>query len=165
LRIARGAKWIAGAKRVFRGRHEHSIDAKGRTSLPARFREVLAQHGETHIVVTTGFDRCLDAYALSEWEAFEAKLAQQPQFDDKLKPLRRHYVGNAIECELDKLGRLLLPSELRERASMENREFFVGVGRRLEIWNPPLFLAENAADPQNPASFTEMKARMTELGL
>lgn len=150
---------------MFRGRHEHSIDAKGRTSLPARFRDVLAQRGETQIVVTTAFDRCLDAYALRDWETFEEKLAQQPQFDDKLKPLRRHYVGNAVECEIDKLGRLLLPSELRTWAGLDSKLFWVGVGRRIEIWNPSLFLAENTADPSKPESFNEMKARATELGL
>ena len=150
---------------MFRGRHEHSIDAKGRTSLPARFRDVLTQRGETQIVVTTAFDRCLDAYSLREWEAFEEKLAQQPQFDDKLKQLRRHYVGGAIECEIDKLGRLLLPSELRAWAGLDSKLLWVGVGRRIEIWDPPAFFAENAADPAKPESFEEMKARMTELGL
>jgi MraZ protein len=165
LRIAKGAKWIGKGSAVFRGRHEHSIDAKGRTSLPARFRDVLAQRGETQIVVTTAFDRCLDAYSLREWEAFEEKLAQQPQFDDKLKQLRRHYVGSAVECELDKLGRLLLPSELREWAGLDSKLLWVGVGRRIELWNPPFFFSENAADPTKPESFAEMKARVTELGL
>jgi MraZ protein len=166
FRIARGAKWIGkGGSAVFRGRHEHSIDAKGRTSLPARFRDVLAARGDTQIVVTTGFDRCLDAYALRDWEAFEEKLAQQPQFDDKLKPLRRHYQGNATECEIDKLGRLLLPAELREWAALDGKLLWVGVGPRIELWNPLHFFAENSADPTKPESFAEMKARMTELGL
>ena len=150
---------------MFRGSHEHSIDAKGRTSLPARFRDVLATRGETRIVVTTAFDSCLDAYPMREWEAFEEKLAEKPQFDDRLKLLRRHYVGRAIECEVDKLGRLLLPSELRGWASLDRSVLWVGVGKRIELWNPQRFLAENEVDVTKPENFADMKVRMTELGL
>jgi len=150
---------------VFRGRHEHSVDAKGRTSLPARFREVLAARGETRIVVTTALDACLDAYPMREWEAFEEALAQKPQFDDRLKHLRRHYVGGAIECDIDKLGRLLLPSELREWAGLDRSLLWVGVGKRIELWDPARFRAEHVVDINKPDSFAEMKARMTELGL
>lgn len=150
---------------MFRGRHEHTIDAKGRTSLPVRFREVLAARTETQLVVTTAFDACLDAYPLREWEAFEDALAQRPQFDDRLKQLRRHYVGGAIECELDKLGRLLLPSELRTWAGLDQKLLWVGVGKRIEIWSPARFYAETAVDPHKPECFADMKARMTELGL
>lgn len=150
---------------MFRGRHEHTIDAKGRTSLPARFREVLAARGETQLVVTTAFDACLDVYALHDWQAFEEALAQKPQFDDRLKVLRRHYVGGAQECELDKLGRLLLPAELRGWAALDSKLLWVGVGKRIEIWNPERFAQENAVDLAKPESFADMKARMTELGL
>jgi MraZ protein len=150
---------------VFRGSHEHSIDAKGRTSLPSRFRDVLAARGETRIVVTTAFDACLDAYAMREWETFEERLAEKPQFDDRLKLLRRHYVGKAIECDVDKLGRLLLPSELRSWAGLERSVLWVGVGRRIELWSPERFQAENGVDVSKPESFAEMKTRMTELGL
>lgn len=150
---------------MFRGSHEHSIDAKGRTSLPARFRDVLAARGESRIVITTAFDACLDAYAMREWEIFEERLAEKPQFDDRLKLLRRHYVGKAIECEVDKLGRLLLPSDLREWAGLTRSVLWVGVGRRIELWSPERFQAENVVDVTKPESFADMKARMTELGL
>jgi MraZ protein len=150
---------------VFRGSHEHSIDAKGRTSLPARFRDVLAARGESRIVITTAFDACLDAYAMREWETFEERLAEKPQFDDRLKLLRRHYVGKAIECEVDKLGRLLLPSELRAWAGLTRSVLWVGVGRRIELWSPERFHTENEVDVTKPESFADMKARMTELGL
>jgi MraZ protein len=107
----------------------------------------------------------LDAFALRDWEAFEEKLAQRPQYDDKLKPLRRHYQGSAVECEIDKLGRLLLPSELREYASLDSKLLWVGIGLRIEIWNPPDFCAGEDPDPTKPDPFAAMKARMTELGL
>ena len=153
---------------MFRGSHVHSIDAKGRTSLPARFREVLASRGETRIVVTTAFDACLDAYPMREWEAFEEKLAEKSQFDPRLSPLRRRYVGRAIECDIDKLGRLLLPSELRKWAALERDVLWVGIGKRIELWNPERFEAGDAGvapDPSKPESFEAMRATLTELGL
>jgi MraZ protein len=150
---------------VFRGSHVHSIDAKGRTSLPARFREVLAKRGETCIVVTTAFDDCLDAYPLREWETFEEKLAEKSQFDPRLAPLRRRYVGRAQECEIDKLGRLLLPAELRKYGGLEGDVLWVGVGRRLELWNPQRFEAGATAEPTTPEGFEQMRATLTELGL
>ena len=66
---------------MFRGRYEHSIDAKGRTSVPSRFREVMMAQGESRLVLTTGLDTCLVAYPMTEWLAFEKRLSELPQFD------------------------------------------------------------------------------------
>ena len=150
---------------MFRGRHEHSIDAKGRTSLPARFRDVLSARGETCIVITTALDSCLDAYPLREWEAFEQKLSEKSQFDGKLDLVRRHYVGGAMECEVDKLGRLILPSSLRGWAELDSNVLWVGVGKRIELWQPARFLAGNVVDLHKPESMQDVKARLAELGL
>ncbi|MBK7772890.1 MAG: division/cell wall cluster transcriptional repressor MraZ [Sandaracinaceae bacterium] len=95
---------------MFRGRYEHAIDAKGRTSFPAAFREVLNTKGDARLVVTTGLEACLVAYPMSEWLAFEERLAQLPQFDRSVAMLRRIYVSGAVECEVDKVGRLLIPA-------------------------------------------------------
>jgi MraZ protein len=150
---------------VFRGRHEHSIDAKGRTSLPSRFRDVLSARGESCVVITTALHAYLDAYPLREWEAFEQKLAEKSQFEGGLDLVRRHYVGNAIECEVDKLGRLILPSGLRGHAGLEDSVLWVGVGKRIELWQPASFHANNVVDLQKPESVLEIKARLAELGL
>jgi MraZ protein len=151
---------------VFRGRHEHSIDAKGRTSLPARFRDVLTARGESCVVITSSLEGCyLDAYPLREWEAFETKLAANSQFDARLDFVRRHYVGNAIECDVDKLGRLILPSGLRGHAGLDDAVLWLGVGKRIELWQPARFLATNTADLQKPENIADVKARLTELGL
>jgi MraZ protein len=80
---------------VFRGRYEHAIDGKGRTSLPSRFREVLAAQGESRLVITTGLDPCLVAYSMNEWIAFEERLAKLPQLDPMVANLRRIYVARS----------------------------------------------------------------------
>ncbi|MGB7476940.1 MAG: cell division/cell wall cluster transcriptional repressor MraZ, partial [Polyangiales bacterium] len=64
---------------MFRGRYEHAIDAKGRTSVPSRFREVMTAHGDSQLVLTTGLDSCLVAYPMAEWLAFEKRLSELPQ--------------------------------------------------------------------------------------
>jgi MraZ protein len=150
---------------VFRGRHEHSIDAKGRTSLPARFRDVLSARGESCVVITKALGPYLDVYPMREWEAFEAKLGEQSQFEARLDFVRRHYLGNAIECEVDKLGRLILPSALRAHGKLEDTALWIGVGKRIELWQPALFAANNAVDLDTAESVADAKARLAELGL
>jgi len=99
---------------MFRGRYEHTIDAKGRTSLPARYRDVLSAMNERRIILTSALDPCLVAYAMQEWHAFEEKLSKLPQFDRSVQKLKRIYVSGAVECEVDDSGRVLVPPTLRD---------------------------------------------------
>jgi MraZ protein len=129
---------------MFRGLYEHTIDAKGRTSLPARFREALArsaaqadaetEQGE-RLILTTGIDQCLVAYAPSEWRAFEARLSGLPQFDPAIVQLKRLYVAGATECEIDKHGRLLIPPMLREYAELKREVVWAGMATTIELWD------------------------------
>src|SRR5262245_10763825 len=115
---------------MFRGLYEHSIDGKGRTSLPVHFREVLAAEpngDKDSLIITTGIDRCLVAYPLPEWRAFEAKLAGLSQFDPAVVQLKRIYVAGATECPIDKHGRLLIPPMLREYAKLEGEVVWAGM--------------------------------------
>jgi MraZ protein len=102
---------------------------------------------------------------MREWEAFEAKLGEQSQFEARLDFVRRHYLGNAIECEVDKLGRLILPSALRAHGKLEDTALWIGVGKRIELWQPALFAANNAVDLDTAESVADAKARLAELGL
>ena len=86
---------------MFRGQYDHTIDAKGRTSVPARYRDVLAATGDRRIVLTSALDPCVAAYTLAEWDAFEARLSTMPLFDEAVEKLRRIYVSGAVECEID----------------------------------------------------------------
>jgi len=118
---------------VFKGLYEHAMDAKGRTSLPSRFRELLPE-GDERLILTTGIDRCLVAYAVPEWEAFEAKLAALPQFDPAVVRLKRIYVAGATECSIDKHGRLLIPPMLREYAGIDRDVVWAGMVTTIEVW-------------------------------
>ena len=119
---------------MFRGRYEHSIDAKGRTSVPSRFREVMTAQGDSKLVLTTGLDTCLVAYPMAEWLAFEKRLAELPQFDADVVTLKRIYVSGAVECELDKVGRVLIPATLRKHARLGRDALWAGMGSYVELW-------------------------------
>ena len=106
----------------FRGSFQHSVDVKGRVSLPVDFRRVLDERGETSVVITNYVSegaRCLEGFALSAWQAFEEKLKSKSRFSTKLQKLENFYLSRAAQCELDRSGRVLLPGHLRAYASLE----------------------------------------------
>jgi len=121
---------------VFRGRYEHQLDPKGRLALPAAFRRVLGHSHESTLVITAHISsRCLVAYPVQEWEQFELRLSQLPQFDRSVMLLRRLYVGSAMDCSIDRQGRVLIPPVLRTHAKLEREAYWVGGMKSMEIWS------------------------------
>jgi len=121
---------------MFRGQFVHSVDAKGRISLPARFRDVLCTGNDARFVLTPAlFDPCLHLYPMRAWEEFEQKVSELPSLEATVLRFRRMYVSAAVECELDKSGRVLVPPHLRERAGLEQEAVWAGMGRTLELWS------------------------------
>jgi MraZ protein len=147
---------------MFRGRYEHTIDAKGRTSVPARYRDVLVAAGERRIVLTTALDPCLAAYSLGEWTAFEERLSRLPELDRAVKRLKRIYVSGAIECEIDDVGRILVPPTLRDHAELKKDVLWAGSGRYAELWDKEL--ARKYFAPTDEADRRQIEARLEELG-
>jgi MraZ protein len=147
---------------MFRGRYEHTIDAKGRTSLPARYRDVLAAAGERRIILTSALDPCLVAYAMPEWCAFEERLGKLPQFDRSVQKLRRLYVSGAVECEVDESGRILVPPSLREHAGLEKDVLWAGSGRYAELWDRGTW---SSFLKTSDSERTDIAGRLAELGL
>jgi MraZ protein len=150
---------------VFRGQYAHAIDEKGRTSVPSRFREVLAAVGESRLVITAGLDPCLVVYPMKEWLAFEERLARLPSFDPSVATIRRLYVSGAVEVELDKVGRLLIPQTLRERAGLEREALWAGMGHHLELWSRERFEAMRAQVLADQDLKRDLARRLAELGL
>lgn len=115
---------------MFMGQYEHSIDTKGRIIVPARFRENL---GES-FVVTRGLDGCLFLYPDAEWQKFVEKLQSLPS-NQNTRRMQRQFLSKAMEVAIDKQGRILIPSLLREIASLEKEVVFVGMMNRIEVWD------------------------------
>src|SRR5262249_30242539 len=111
------------------------IDAKGRTSLPAKLRETLTGAYDERLIVTTALDACLHAYPVREWEQLEASLARRNPMEPGVKTLMRLYVASAQECPLDRLGRVLIPPSLRAHAMLEKEIVWAGMVRVIELWS------------------------------
>ena len=115
---------------MFLGRHNHTLDAKGRLAVPARFRERLADGA----VLTRGADRSLALYPSDSWRALCDKIDQLPIGDGDARALRRFVFAEAALVELDGQGRILIPAELRTFASIDRSVVVIGVNRSIEIW-------------------------------
>ncbi len=140
---------------MFRGQFTHAVDAKGRISLPARFRDVLVGDDNAGFVITPAlFDSCLHVYPMKTWEVFEQEVAKLPTLDPHAVRFRRMYVSAAVECELDKAGRVLVPPHLRERAQLDKSEaLWAGMGRNLELWSRARWDAALEMAPSEMDSF------------
>jgi MraZ protein len=125
---------------MFRGQFVHTIDSKGRVSLPARFREAIVADGDSRLVLTPSpSDRCLHLHPLRDWTEFERKIAELPRFDPHIVRFRRMYVSAALECELDGAGRVLISPDYRERAELGKEVLLAGMGRFIEVWSKELW--------------------------
>ena len=140
------------------GEYEHSIDAKGRLIMPAKLRIDMGEK----FIVTKGLDGCLFAYSQSEWANFEEKLKSLPLAQKNARNFVRFFLSGAVECEIDKQGRFLIPSNLREHASLDKEIVIIGVGTRLEIWNRELWTTYSSDEN---ISADEIAENMTMLGI
>ena len=116
---------------MFMSEYTHSIDTKGRVIVPAKFRESLGNE----FVITQGLDGCLFVFPNEEWNAFEEKLKSLPMSNKDARKFVRFFLAGAATVELDKQGRILIPTVLREFAGLEKDVVVVGVGNRVEIWD------------------------------
>ena len=112
---------------MFRGTFEHTIDEKGRVSVPARFREILQSTNDDRLVITNfmfNAVRCLDVYPHAAWLELEQRLLAKPRFDPNVLRFQNYYFASAQDCVLDKQGRILLPPTLRDYAGL-NKEVMI----------------------------------------
>jgi MraZ protein len=119
---------------VFRGRYEHTIDPKGRLSIPSRYRDELAARRITTLVLSEG-DHCVSAFPLDEWEKLEEDLRKRSAFSPDRRNIVRVMVASAKECEVDRAGRILVPPELRDFAGLKKDVMIAGALNLFEIWN------------------------------
>jgi MraZ protein len=143
---------------MYLGEYQHTLDAKGRMTLPARLREGL----EEGLVITRSVDTCLTVHPLAQWKAFAEKVALTPVSSELARRYRRVIFGGAQEVSLDKMGRMLLPAFLREYAEINDEVIIVGADDYVEIWAPDKWTLERAEDTSRKA---EMEAEMSRLGI
>lgn len=140
---------------MFMGEYNHTIDVKGRVIIPSKFREQLGED----FVVTKGLDGCLFVFPNDEWKLFEEKLRGLPVANKDARKFARFFLAGAADLEVDKQGRILLPSVLREFAKLEKDVVLVGVSSRVEIWDKAVWEENTAFD-----NMDEIAEHMSEWG-
>lgn len=146
---------------MFRGRFEHSLDTKGRVSIPSKFREVLSSNFDERLIITN-FDDCLWAYPWAEWQKIEERVAGLPQFKPEVKALQRVFISAATECPIDKQGRILIPQTLRDYAGVSRDLVFVGMTKRIEVWSTERW---EKAFSESQDDLKDMTDKLADLGL
>ena len=134
---------------MFLGRHSHTVDAKGRMAIPAKFREPLGLRA----VVTRGIDPCLALYPMPAWDQLAGQVNALSIADADARAFKRLVFGEAADVDLDAQGRILLPPELRRYAGIEREVVVVGVHGSIEVWSPARWEAVNAAVDENAPDF------------
>ena len=153
-----GLKAHKGGMKMFIGEYGHSVDTKGRVSIPAKFREELGER----FILTKGLDNCLFIYSMDEWSILENKLKQLPLTNRDARAFVRFFFSGATECELDSQGRIRIPTNLREHAMLEKDAVIIGVGTRIEIWSNLEWQEYNSDEN---LSYDEIASKMAELGI
>jgi MraZ protein len=125
----------SGGLIVFYGQYEHSIDQKGRIIIPSKIRQILEERFSEKFIATRGLDKCISLFTQDGWNEMVDKVKTLPFMTGKeSRAFTRLLFSGAVECSLDKQGRILLPPELREYAGIKNSAEIVGVSSHIEIW-------------------------------
>lgn len=113
------------------GEYQHAIDLKKRLAVPSKFRSDL----KNKVVVTRGLDQCLFIYPMKVWEELAGKLGTLPVGEAATRSFIRLQLAGAVDVEVDKQGRILIPDYLKEYAGLKRNVIVAGVYNRLEIWD------------------------------
>ncbi len=136
---------------MFMGTTYNSIDEKNRFIVPARMRSELG----ARCVLTRGLDVCLYIYPMGDWQSQMEKAAALPESDPKVRAFIRHFFGNAVECELDKQGRIVIPQDLKGYAKINRELVTMGAMSKIEIWSREVWDAPDNAGKLDTASFAD----------
>ena len=145
-------------KHLLIGEYEHTIDTKGRIIMPSKLKEDIGEK----FVITQGLDGCLFVYSQNERKNFEDKLRTFPLTNKDARALKRFFLARATECEIDKQGRFLISSNLREFAKLTKEVIIIGVLDKIEIWSKDRWL--EYSKEENMAA-DEIAERMENLGI
>jgi transcriptional regulator MraZ len=120
----------------FSGTYYFTVDTKGRIIIPAPFREIISTNYSTKLYITNApVDQCIRIYPQEEWSKLQDKVRTKPSSDKHIKFFMRRVIGSAVEIDLDRQGRILIPVALRENAKINGNVVIVGQVERLELWD------------------------------
>ena len=144
--------------KIMMGKSFHNVDSKGRLIIPVKFRDGLG----SHFVLTRGFDNCILCYSMDVWTEFVEKLIRLGNKSQQARTLRREFVSNAEEVEVDSQGRILIPSELRTMYGIKKEVAVVADGTEVEIWDKATYDQRFGSD-KTTLSPAELQDLMDEM--
>jgi MraZ protein len=147
---------------LFRGHYRHTIDAKGRLSIPSRFREALVDAGGDNLVIVPN-GRGLEVYPLTAWEELEAKVAALPSLDPDARQFRYSYLSLGQDVALDPQGRIQVSSDYRERAGLVKDVLIIGMQKIFEVWDAERW--EHFERDGGGSTLDELRARLAGKGV
>ena len=140
------------------GEFQHNLDSKGRVAVPVKFRNKLSAGA----IITRGLDKCLFIFSSNEWETLAQKLISLPLAQANSRAFVRLMLAGAMDVELDKQGRILIPDYLREYAGLKKQIIFAGLYNRIEIWDNENWKQYKS---KTEASSDEIAEKLSELGI
>jgi len=138
----------------FTSQYESKLDAKGRIVLPARIKSQLPE-GEQELVVRKGFEQCLILYPMVEFKKVFSKISGLNEFNEENRKLQRNFLSGVVTIELDGNGRFLLPKTMLTYAQIDKEAMLVGMGNKVEIWNPTIYEKHLISDPGELSKLAE----------
>lgn len=130
----------------FTSEYESKLDVKGRLVLPARIKSQLPE-GTSQLVLRRGYEPCLIIYPTVEFKKVYAKISSLSEFNEENRRLQRNMIPRTAEVEMDSNGRFLIPKNMLAYAQLEKEAILIGLGNRVEIWNPALYEQHLISDP------------------
>src|SRR5688500_3771185 len=147
----------------FLGEYEATVDAKGRFLLPAGIKKKLPEGAPNLVVINRGFEKCLTLFPITTWQPIMERISKLNDFAPKVREFRRYFFNGATELELDTAGRLLIPPNLREHASIDKDIVLVGSLQKIEIWDSKKY--KEFFESMTPQSFSELAKEVIPDGL
>jgi len=143
---------------MFIGEFTHNLDVKGRIAMPVKFRDKVSGGA----IITRGLDHCLFVFTNKEWEVLAQKLIALPLAQANSRAFVRLMLAGAMDVELDKQGRILIPDYLREYAGLKKEIVIAGVYNRMEIWDKEKW---NEYKAKTESASDEIAEKLGELGI
>ena len=143
---------------MFLGEYHHNLDTKGRLAVPVKFRESL----KAGAVVTRGLDNCLTIYPLIQWDKIATELSNLPATNPNARAYARFMLAGAMDVDMDRSGRIVLPQYLRKFANLSGTVVVAGLFNRIEVWNEKDWQDfEQKAESES----SQIASQLTDLGV
>jgi len=139
----------------FTSEYESKVDAKGRLVLPARIKAQLPEAESQELAVRRGFEPCLVLYPMVEFQKVFSKISGLNEFNEEYRKLQRNFLSGVVMVELDNNGRFLIPKNMLSYAQLDKDAILVGMGNKVEIWNPSVYEKQQIQDPGELSKLAE----------